>query len=37
MTLLQSPISAVLLGVALIALVLPFVLKGLDRFRANED
>jgi len=37
MILLQSPISAVLLGVALIALIAPFVLKGLDRFKANED
>lgn len=37
MTLLQSPISATLLGVALIALLAPFVLKGLSRFKANED
>lgn len=37
MTLLQSPISATLLGVALIALLAPFVLKGLSRFEANED
>jgi putative tricarboxylic transport membrane protein len=37
MTLLQSPISATLLVVALIALVAPFVLKGLGRFKANED
>lgn len=36
-TLLQSPISATLLGVALIALLAPFVLKGLSRFKANED
>jgi putative tricarboxylic transport membrane protein len=37
MTLLQSPISATLLGVALIALLAPFVLKGLGRFKASED
>ena len=37
MTLLQSPISATLLAVALIALVAPFVLKGLGRFKASED
>ena len=37
MVLLQSPMSATLLGVALIALLAPFVLRGLGRFRANED
>jgi len=37
MTLLQSPMSATLLGIALIALVAPFVLKGLGRFKASED
>src|SRR4051795_2483672 len=37
LVLVQSPISATLLGIALIALVAPFVLKGLDRFRASED
>ena len=37
MVLLQSPISATLLGVALIALVAPFALRGLGRFKANED
>jgi putative tricarboxylic transport membrane protein len=37
MTLLQSPISATLLGIALIALVAPFALKGLGRFKASED
>jgi putative tricarboxylic transport membrane protein len=37
MTLLQSPISATLLAIALIALVLPFFLKGLGRFKAVED
>jgi putative tricarboxylic transport membrane protein len=33
----QSPVSATLLGIALIALVAPFVLKGLGRFKASED
>jgi putative tricarboxylic transport membrane protein len=37
MVLLQSPMSATLLGVALLALIAPFVLKGLDRFKASED
>jgi putative tricarboxylic transport membrane protein len=37
MTLVQSPISATLLALALIALLAPFVLKGLGRFKANED
>lgn len=37
MVLLQSPISATLLAIALIALILPFVLKGMARFRAQED
>jgi len=37
MTLLQSPISATLLVIAMIALIAPFILKGLGRFRANED
>jgi putative tricarboxylic transport membrane protein len=37
MVLLQSPISATLLAIALIALILPFFLKGLGRFRAVED
>jgi putative tricarboxylic transport membrane protein len=35
--LLQSPISATLLGIALIALVAPFALRGLGRFRAADD
>lgn len=35
--LLQSPMSATLLGVALLALLAPFVLKGMGRFKANED
>ena len=37
MVLLQSPMSATLLGIAVIALLAPFVLKGLGRFKANED
>lgn len=37
MVLVESPISATLLVVALLALIAPFVLKGLDRFKANED
>ena len=32
-----SLMSATLLGIALIALMAPFVLKGLGRFKANED
>jgi putative tricarboxylic transport membrane protein len=37
MVLFQSPISATLLAIAFIALVAPFVAKGLGRFRAEED
>jgi putative tricarboxylic transport membrane protein len=37
MVLLQSPISATLLGVAVLALAAPFVLKGLSKMRADED
>jgi putative tricarboxylic transport membrane protein len=37
MVLLQSPMSATLLGIAALALVLPFVLRGLSRFKASED
>ena len=37
MALLQSPVSATLLAIALVALVAPFVMQGLARFRANED
>ena len=37
MVLLQSPMSATLLGVALLALIAPFALRGLDRFKASED
>jgi putative tricarboxylic transport membrane protein len=37
MVLLQSPLSATLLGIALLALVAPFVLRGLGRLKSNED
>ncbi|KFC63885.1 Tricarboxylic transport membrane protein [Bosea sp. LC85] len=37
MILLENPISATLLGIAFLALVAPFVMKGLDKFKAAED
>jgi putative tricarboxylic transport membrane protein len=37
MVLLESPMSATLLGIALLALIAPFALKGMSRFRASED
>jgi putative tricarboxylic transport membrane protein len=37
MILIENPISATLLGLAALALLAPFILKGLDRFKANED
>src|SRR5829696_4182480 len=37
LVLLQSPMSATLLLIAFIALVAPFVMRGLGRFRAAED
>ena len=37
MVLLQSPLSATLLGIALIALVAPFVLRGMSRLKSIED
>ncbi|HEV2553300.1 MAG TPA: tripartite tricarboxylate transporter permease [Bosea sp. (in: a-proteobacteria)] len=37
MILLENPISATLLTLAFIALVAPFVMKGLNRFKASED
>ena len=37
MVLLQSPISATLLVIALVALAAPFVLRGLAQFQAVED
>ena len=37
LVLLQSPLSATLLAIALIALIAPFVMKGMNRFKASED
>ena len=37
LVLVESPISATLLGIAALALLAPFVIKGLSRFRADED
>jgi putative tricarboxylic transport membrane protein len=37
LVLVQSPISAALLAVALAALVAPFALKGMSRLKASED
>lgn len=37
MIFLENPGSATLLGIAFLALVAPFVLKGLSRFQAQED
>jgi putative tricarboxylic transport membrane protein len=37
LVLVQSPVSATLLAIAVIALVAPFVMRGLGRFRASED
>jgi putative tricarboxylic transport membrane protein len=37
MILLENPMSATLLGIAALALLLPFAMKGLNRFKANED
>jgi putative tricarboxylic transport membrane protein len=37
MVLLYSPLSATLLGIALLALIAPFVLRGLGRLKAEED
>jgi len=37
LVLVQSPISATLLAIAFIALVAPFVMRGLGRFKAEED
>ncbi|MBX9738963.1 MAG: tripartite tricarboxylate transporter permease, partial [Beijerinckiaceae bacterium] len=37
MILLENPISATLLALAAIALLAPFVMKGLNRFKASED
>ncbi len=37
MILLENPGSAALLGISFIALVAPFVMKGMNRFKAAED
>jgi len=37
LVLVQSPISAALLALALVALVAPFALKGMSRLKASED
>ncbi|GAU80626.1 tripartite tricarboxylate transporter permease [Bosea sp. 2KB_26] len=37
MILLENPGSAILLGLAFIGLVAPFVMSGLNRFKASED
>jgi len=37
LVLVQSPMSAILLAIALLALIAPFVLRGMSRFRASED
>ncbi len=37
MILLENPGSATLLGISFIALVAPFVMKGMNRFKAAED
>jgi putative tricarboxylic transport membrane protein len=35
--LIESPIAAVLLTISAVALVAPFIMRGLQRFRADED
>ena len=37
LVLVQSPMSATLLAIAFVALVAPFALKGISRFKASED
>jgi putative tricarboxylic transport membrane protein len=37
LVLLQSPISATLLAIAALALIAPFVMQGLQRFRKDDD
>ena len=37
LVLVQSPLSATLLFIAFVALIAPFVLGGLGRFKAAED
>jgi putative tricarboxylic transport membrane protein len=37
LVLVQSPMSATLLGISVLALIAPFVMRGLRRFQADED
>ena len=37
MVLVESPFAAVLLAIAAVALLAPFVMKGMNRFKAEED
>ena len=37
LVLVQSPMSATLLAIAFIALIAPFVMRGLGRFKADTD
>jgi putative tricarboxylic transport membrane protein len=37
LVLVESPMSATLLAIALIALVAPFVMRGLGKFKADTD
>ena len=37
MVLVQSPISATLLAIALFALIAPFALRGLAKFNKSDD
>ena len=37
MILLQHPSSAIMIGIAVVALVAPFVFRGLSKFRQDED
>ena len=37
LVLVQSPMAATLLGIALLALIAPFALKGMSRFKASVD
>ncbi len=37
LVLVQNPVSATLLAIAAIALIAPFMMRGLDRFKAAED
>lgn len=37
MILVQHPSSAIMIGIAVVALVAPFVFRGLAKFRQDED